>query len=70
MASTTTPSPPSEGLQKGGLKHPDDAQLHLGIAYLDAGQKDKAEAALGAVTGNDGARELAQLWLLAGRAHE
>ncbi len=59
-----------KGLQKGGLKHPDDARLHLGIACLDAGQKDKAEAALGAVTGNDGARELAQLWLLAGRAHE
>lgn len=59
-----------KGLQRGGLKHPDDARLHLGIACLDAGRKDKAEAALGAVAGRDGARELAQLWLLAGRLRE
>lgn len=59
-----------KGLQKGGLKHPEDAKLHLGIAYLQAGKKDKAEAALGAVAGTDGTRELAQLWLLAGRPQE
>jgi TolA-binding protein len=59
-----------KGLQKGGLKHPDDARLELGIACLDAGRKDKAEAALGAVTGGDGARELAQLWLLSAHVHE
>jgi hypothetical protein len=59
-----------KGLQKGGLDHPDDARLALGIACLDAGRKDKAEAALGAVTGNDGARDLAQLWLLSAQVHE
>ena len=59
-----------KGLQKGGLKHPEDARLHLGIAYLQAGQKDKAQATLGAVTGTDGARDLAQLWLLADSPHE
>ncbi len=59
-----------KGLQKGGLKHPEDAQLHLGVAYLQAGQKDKAQASLGAVTGADGVRDLAQLWLLAGSTHE
>jgi tetratricopeptide (TPR) repeat protein len=59
-----------KGLQKGGLKHPEDTQLHLGVACLHAGQKDKALAALGAVTGTDGAHDLAQLWLLAGSPHE
>ncbi len=59
-----------KGLQKGGLKHPEDAKLHFGIAYLQAGKKDKAEAALGAVAGTDGTRELAQLWLLAGGPRE
>lgn len=59
-----------KGLKKGGLKHPEDVKLHLGIACLRAGKKDKAEAALGAVAGTEGARELAQLWLLAGRPQE
>jgi len=59
-----------KGLQKGGLKHPDDARLHLGIAALEGGRKEQAEAALGAVAGADGTRELAQLWLLAGGRHE
>jgi hypothetical protein len=59
-----------KGLQKGGLKHPDDARLHLGIACLGAGQKDKAAAALNSVAGNDGTRELAQLWLLTAPVHE
>lgn len=53
-----------EGLAKGGLKRPEDARLHLGQAYLMAGQKAKAAATLKAVTGEDGTAELARLWLL------
>ena len=53
-----------KGVAKGGLAHPDDAQLHLGVAYLAAKEPEKARAALAAVSGDDGARDLAQLWLL------
>jgi tetratricopeptide (TPR) repeat protein len=52
------------GTAKGGLKYPEDASLHLGIAYLMAGQKPKAKETLAAVGGSDGTRDLAQLWLL------
>ena len=55
-------------LQKGGLAHADDARLHLGIAYLGAGQTAKAQEALGGVTGGDGTRALAQLWLIHDKA--
>ena len=55
-------------LQKGGLQHPDDARLHLGIAELASGQKARARASLGGVAGADGTRELARLWLIAGGA--
>ena len=53
-----------EGIKKGGLKSPDDAKLHLGIAYLHAKQPAKAKEVLGAVKSADGARDLAQLWLI------
>jgi len=56
----------AKGIGKGGLEFPEDAKLHLGIAYLRAGQAAKAKAALGAVAGNDGARDLARLWLIEG----
>jgi hypothetical protein len=52
------------GIAKGGLKHPDDAKLHLGYAYLQAGQKSKAIQALKSVQGTDGAADLARLWLI------
>jgi hypothetical protein len=52
------------GLQTGTLKHPDDAKLHLGVAYLRAGQKPKALEALKKVGGTDGTADLAQLWIL------
>jgi outer membrane protein assembly factor BamD (BamD/ComL family) len=51
-------------IAKGGLAHPDQAQLHLGIAYYMAGQKAKAIQALRAVKGTDGSADIAQLWLL------
>jgi len=54
-----------EGLiAKGGLPHPDQAQLHLGEAYYFAGQKQKAIQAFKAVKGDDGSADLARLWIL------
>ena len=56
-----------EGIAKGGLKRPEDAKLHLGIAYLVAGDNAKAQAAFKTVSGNDGTGDLARLWSLYGR---
>jgi len=52
------------GLKKGGLKHAEDAKLHLGLAYLQAGQKARAASILRTVSGNDGTADLAHLWAL------
>lgn len=52
-----------KGLATSGLKQPDDARLHLGIAYLRAGNKAKAAEAFRSVKGTDGAADLARLWL-------
>ena len=51
-----------KGLGKPGLKNPEDARLHLGIAYLRAGNRTKAVETLRAVKGTDGAADLARLW--------
>jgi tetratricopeptide (TPR) repeat protein len=51
-----------QALKKGGLRHPEDAQLALGIAYLRAGDRAKANQAFAAVKGKDGVAELARLW--------
>lgn len=51
-----------QGIAKGGLKHASDAHLQLGIAYVRAGQKSRAAQAFKAVTGSDGAADLARLW--------
>jgi len=53
-----------KGLAKGGLKYPEEAKLHLGLAHLKAGQRAQARAVLGSVGGADGARDLARLWLI------
>lgn len=52
------------GIAKGGLKYPEDAKLKLALAYLYAGQKDKARQAFKSIEGNDGAEVLARLWLI------
>lgn len=52
-----------KGLASPGLKNPDDARLHLGIAYLRAGNKAKANEAFRSVKGTDGAADLARLWM-------
>lgn len=56
-----------KALQKGGLKYPEDAKLHLGLALLRAGDRDHGKAQLSAVTGDEGPRDLARLWLIADR---
>lgn len=53
-----------QGLRKDALKHPEDAKLHLGLAYLAAGQKAKAVQMLKTVAGTDGTADLARLWVL------
>ncbi len=52
-----------QGIQKGGMSRPDEARLHLAIAYLAAGQKAKAIQAFKTVQG-DGTADLARLWLI------
>ena len=52
------------GIDKGGLKHPDDAKLHLGVGYWLAGQKAKAVATFKSVQAEDGSRDLARLWAI------
>ena len=56
-----------QGIRKGGLRRPEDAKLHLGIAYLAAGQKAKALQTFKTVGGNDGTADLARLWALQAR---
>lgn len=56
-----------QGIKKGGLKYPDQAKLHLGYAYLLAGQKSDAAKILSAIRGTDGSARLARLWLIKSR---
>lgn len=56
-----------QGISRGGLKHPEDARLHLGIANVLAGHADDAASALKAVQGGDGTQDLARLWLIKAR---
>ena len=53
-----------QGVAKGGLRRPDDTQLHLGMVALRAGKLDEARTAFKAVKGSDGTADLAQLYLL------
>jgi len=53
-----------QGIEKGGINRPDEARLHLAIAYLAAGQKAKAIVAFRTVQGSDGTADLARLWLI------
>ena len=52
------------GIKKGGLRRPEDAKLHLGLAYLQAGHKAKGIQALKSVQGTDGVADLARLWII------
>ena len=53
-----------KAIQKGGIKYPDDAKLHLGLAYLEAGDTERATQTLNSVAAADGAQALARLWLI------
>ena len=53
-----------QGIQKGGLKRPEDAKLLLGIAQLQGGSKARALQTLKGVHGADGTADLARLWIL------
>ena len=57
-----------KGIAKGGLKRPEDAKLRLGMAQLQSPRlKAKAVQTLRSVGGNDGAADIARLWIVAGR---
>ena len=54
----------NQGIAKGGLRRPDEAQLRLGMVQASAGRADDAQRAFAAVTGTDGTADLARLWML------
>ena len=56
-----------KGIGKGNLARPDDARLHLGVAYVIAGDNAKAQGAFKTVSGKDGSADLARLWSLHAR---
>ncbi len=53
-----------QGIAKGGLKAPEEAKLHLGLAYHMSGNKEKAIDVFATVRGTDGAATLARYWSL------
>jgi hypothetical protein len=53
-----------QGISKDGMKFEDDAKLHLGMAYLQAGKKAAGIKALKAVKGTDGTADLARYWIV------
>lgn len=53
-----------KGMEKGGLKHADDARLHLALAYLQADKKPKALQTFKTVQGVDGTAEIARYWIV------
>jgi uncharacterized protein HemY len=54
-----------EAIKAGNLKNPEDAKLHLGLAYAAAGKKSQAITTLKTVGGNEGASDLARYWIMA-----
>jgi hypothetical protein len=56
-----------EGIAKGSLKRPEDAKLRLGMAQLQSPRtRAAAVQTLRSVKGNDGAAEIARLWVILG----
>lgn len=53
-----------QGISKGNIKYEDDAKLHLGMAYLQAGKKPNAMKVLKSVNGKDGSADLARYWII------
>ena len=53
-----------QGVKASNAKRLDEAKLHLGEAYAQAGQKEKAIDVLKTVQGSDGTADLARYWIL------
>ncbi len=51
-----------KGIAKGIARRPEDARLRLGVAYIQAGQNDKALQTLASVSGPEGLTELVRYW--------
>lgn len=56
------------GIAKDNFTRADDAKFYQGLAYYNAGEVSKAQAAWRAVKGTDGSGELARLWLIQARS--
>ncbi len=52
------------GVAKGGMKRPEEAKLHLGMALVRAGRLDDARKVLDTIQGTDGIATVAQAWSL------
>jgi hypothetical protein len=56
-----------KGIAKGGLKHAEEARLRLGLAQMQSAKaRSVATQTLRGVKGNDGAADIARLWLIVG----
>lgn len=53
-----------QGIAKDSLSRPEEAKLHLGIAYLWAGKKADAIKVFKTVQGTDGTADLARYWIM------
>lgn len=53
-----------QGIRYGNLKYPEDAKLHLGLAYMLAGRKANAIQTFKTVKGVDGTADLARYWVM------
>lgn len=57
-----------QGIAKGGLKRPEDAQLRLGLAQLQSpAHKAQGAKTLRSIKGGDGVAEIGRLWAVAAR---
>lgn len=54
----------NDAIKMGTLKYPEEAKLHLGIAYASAGKKSNAVTAFKTVQGKEGTSDLARYWIL------
>lgn len=53
-----------QGIARGGLKAADEAKLHLGMAYLRAGNRAKASDTFKSIQSADGSADIGRFWLL------